>query len=142
MHVDSTHRNNVHFLFNKAVNSTYHLSIPSTQHTQYPTCQLNYSPFFTVDQFPQTSQTQKIRELKLLSKQLQSPETLCFSTLFQLLISQPVTSIPRTQHASSDKINPLAALSLLDIRIDKDILYLALMWRDYRTHKQSVLRHR
>lgn len=99
MHVDSTPGITCIFLFNKAVNSTYYLSILSTQHTQYPTCQLNYLPFFAVDQFPQSFRTQKIRELKLLSKQLQFPETLCFSTLFQLLISQPVTSIPPSQHA-------------------------------------------
>ena len=51
----------------------------------YQFCQLNYPPFFAVDHFPQSSQTQKIREPEPLSKQSQLSEILCFIHFFSSL---------------------------------------------------------
>lgn len=60
------------------VNSTYHLSILSPQHTQYLSYPLNSLSFSTVDQFPLTRKTKKSGNPNLPSDKSRLPEIPCF----------------------------------------------------------------
>lgn len=70
------------------------ITILSPQPTTYPTCPLNPTPVFTLDQFPKSYKAQKIREPELPVGNSQLPEPPLFSTLFCASISQLLTSIP------------------------------------------------
>lgn len=54
------------------------VTILSPQPTIYPTCPLNPTSVFTVDQFPKSYKTQKIREPELPIGNSLLPETPCF----------------------------------------------------------------
>ena len=60
------------------VNSTYHLSNLSPQHTQYLSYPLNSPPFSTVDQFPLTLKMKKSGNPNLPSDKSRLPEIPCF----------------------------------------------------------------
>lgn len=74
------------------------VTILSPQPTIYPTCPLNPTSVFTVDQFPKSYKTQKIRELGITRRQFPTPGNPLFSTLFCTSISQLLTSIQPSQH--------------------------------------------
>ena len=68
-----------------SVNSTYHLSNPSTQHPQYQNQPLNSPPFSTVDQFPLTRKIKKSGYRNLSSDKPRLPEIPCFLDFFDIL---------------------------------------------------------
>ena len=68
-----------------SVNSTYHLSNPSTQHPQYQNQPLNSPPIFTVDQFPLTRKMKKSGNRNLSSDKPRLPEIPCFLHFFAIL---------------------------------------------------------
>ena len=67
------------------VNSTYHLSILSPQHTQYLSYPLNSLSFSTVDQFPLTCKMKKSGNPNLSSDKPRLPEIPCFLHFFAIL---------------------------------------------------------
>lgn len=86
------------------------ITILSPQPTTYPTCPLNPTPVFTLDQFPKSYKAQKIREPELPVGNSQLPEPPLFSTLFCASISQLLTSIPPSQHDTFLEINQFPRL--------------------------------
>ena len=91
-----------------SVNSTYHLSNPSTQHPQYQNQPLNSPPIFTVDQFPLT---RKMKNPGTGTCPLTSPDSRKSLVFYTFSLPYSLTFDINTTHSICSSLSKLILMS-------------------------------
>ena len=98
-----------------SVNSTYHLSNPSTQHPQYQNQPLNSPPIFTIDQFPLT---RKIKNPGSETCPLTSPDSRKSLVFYTFSLPYSLTFDINTTHSTWHERTESTSFARRFVRLD------------------------